>query len=133
MPVELEQFTLVPKLRCFERVGGRDGSICGHPARWMRPDTAICVGGYFCDTHRKVGDLPIAADAPFRRVRLTVDVLMSGASWSAPIAHSEALGRLDRAVRAVGGWLDVKLVTSTIGRASPSAVRRAPPADHGEP
>jgi hypothetical protein len=124
--VELEEFMLVPRLRCFEQVAIRDGGICGRPARWMRIDRAVLRPTYFCDTHRKAADEVIPADAPFRRVRLTVEVLMAGASWTPAIAHAEAVERLERVVRAGGGWLDVKMVTSTSGRASPQAVRRRP-------
>ena len=97
----------------------------------MAPGDRVGAGAFFCDAHRRGDNVPIAPTAPYRRVRLTVEVLMGGASWMPSAAHLEAVARLERAVDAVGGWLDVKLVTSTIGCPSRAAVRRAPPVRPG--
>jgi hypothetical protein len=93
----------------------------------MAEHTTIGMGGYYCDAHRPGGAVRIPDDALLRRVRLTVEVLLGGASWDHTIAQAEALARLERGIRLLGGYLDVKQVTSQIGRGGRLALK-----EHGE-
>jgi len=89
--------------------------ICGEAASWVRP----CVAGvpaYFCDVHRRSGDMPIAVAAIVRRISIVVEVCFNGTAPGRLEAEGEALARLHDAVAAVGGALSLHSVTSDIGR-----------------
>ena len=120
--VGLEQFTLTPAPRCYGRLLSGAAGICGSRAQWMEPNTAAGIGAFYCDFHHRPCDVPIASTAPIRRVRVTLDVFLAGASWSVAEAHDEAVARVARAVEPVGAYLDVKLVTSIIGQPRVSAL-----------
>jgi len=101
-----------PQIRCYARQGSALGSLCGAPARWRRPGRLWFEDAFFCDAHRSESDLAIAGDVVVRRVRLSVDVLMTGASMTAPEAQIEAGRQLERAVESIGGRLEVTGVHS---------------------
>jgi hypothetical protein len=121
--LKTEDFVLVPEPGCHFPIESRPGHVCGTRAKWMAENTAIGAGGYYCDAHRPAGAVRIPDDALIRRVRLTVDVLLGGASWDTTIAQAEALARLERGVRLLGGYLDVKQVMSQVGRGSLQAFK----------
>ena len=120
----LVDFTLAPTPRCYYRGENAPREICGRPAICMAPATAVNVAAFFCALHRRADSVPIAATTPYRRVRLTIEILLGGASASPEAAHSEAVAWLERVVEARGGWLDVRAVTSEIGCPGRSAIRR---------
>jgi hypothetical protein len=75
---------------------------------------------FFCDDHRRSGVVPIAADAPFRRVSLTIEVLLSAAALTPTAAHREAIELANRALADVGAVFSLIECVSTIGRAGQS-------------
>src|SRR2546430_866602 len=101
-----------PQIRCYARRGSAFGSLCGAPARWRRPGRIWFEDAFFCDDHRSEFDLEIDGDVVVRRVRLSVDVLLTGASMTAPEAQIEAGRQLERAVASIGGRLEVTGVSS---------------------
>jgi hypothetical protein len=72
--------------------------------------------GYFCGWHRASTDEPIAANGQFRRVSVTVQVLLAGASWMPREAENEAVERLRAAVERVGGVSSLVSATSHVVR-----------------
>ncbi len=110
---------LAPPLRCCQRVGSSPARICGELARWQRPGNYWFATEYFCDEHRAPTDTEIAGERIFRRVRVTCDVLFAAVDVNAPIAQTEALARLEQAVQAAGGVLDVERVISNVVKWEP--------------
>jgi hypothetical protein len=120
----IPQCTIGPPLRCCYRDVGRPGGFCGDLAVAKRPGSLYFAPLYFCGVHRLPADVPIAGERVFRRVRLSLDVLLAAIDPAAPVAQAEALERLELAVKALGGEMDVLRVTS-------SFVRWTPPAGQG--
>jgi hypothetical protein len=111
-----------PPARCYQEVGGSELAICGRIAKWKRPGSAFFEDEYFCDEHHNSGDVLITGAHAIRRVRLSVDVLLAGVNTAAPIAQTEAVARIEAAVRTIGGVLDIHGVRSSIVRyAAPPA------------
>jgi hypothetical protein len=71
---------------------------------------------FVCDQHRSDSDVAIAGDVVVRRVRLQVDVLLTGTSPDKTAAQLEAFARLDRLVRQLGGFLELGAVSAQIVR-----------------
>jgi hypothetical protein len=113
--------SIVPPLRCYFRPELLGAPICGHFAHWMRPGNHWFDPEYFCDEHRGPIDVLAPAEHVFRRVRLELHVLLSAAALNVTPAHTEALARLEAAVRAAGGVLDVQGVRSMVVRSSAHA------------
>ena len=111
--------TIAPPLRCCARLEQHPRRICGELARWKRPGNYWFATQFFCDAHRETSDLAIAGERIFRRVRITCDVLMAGVDVNPPIAQTEALARLEQAVQAAGGLLDVEAVRSSVVKWTP--------------
>lgn len=111
--------TIAPPLRCYHRTGNSLQPFCGHAASWMRPGRDWFSVEYFCNLHHETCDVAIPAEHAFRRVRLTVDVLLAGVSINSPIAQGEAVAQLEAAVQSIGGVLDVSRVLSTVVCSSP--------------
>ena len=84
---------IAPPVRCFHRDGSSPGFPCGELARWERRGNHWFATEYFCDAHRAPADLEIPDVHAFRRIRINVDVYMSGTSVNAPMAHTEAIVR----------------------------------------
>lgn len=116
---ELAAFAVRPPLRCFEIVDLRTGARCGELAVWSRPTNGARPLGYFCSAHSFPTDEPIQDDAPFRRVGITLDVLFAGVSWDRSKAHAEAVERLEAAVQALGGVINLQTCRSQVGRIGP--------------
>lgn len=106
-------------MRCYFRHGNLDRPICGELARWERPGRDWFAAEYFCDAHRGPADIGIPGEHVLRRVRINVDVLLAGCAVNAPLAHVEALAKLEAAVRSVGGCLDVNHIGSHVVKSCP--------------
>lgn len=109
-------FAVSPTLRCYHVEGNSIRFVCGAPARWREPGQHWFGDSFFCDVHRKPTDVLVEADVAIRRVRITCDVFLAGTNIRAPQAQAEAVARLERAIAAAGGILDVHGVLSTVGR-----------------
>jgi hypothetical protein len=107
--------------------------FCGAPATSKRPGSQWFAEQFFCAAHAQPIDVPIAGERVFRRVRLSADVLFAAVDANPPMAQAEALERLERAIEAVGGLLDVSRVTSGFVRWTPPAGRSARPTAAGDP
>lgn len=112
---------IAPPARCYFRLGDSSSTICGNFARWLRPGNHWFDPEYFCDLHRASSDIAIPSEWVFRRVRFELEVLITAAALNPSPAHTEALARLDAAVKAAGGVLDVHGVRSSVVRACPQA------------
>jgi hypothetical protein len=108
--------SVCPPLRCYERITSSPLHVCGRIAAWKRPGAPLFGEAFFCDHHAQAGDVPIGGEQLARRVRIRLDVLLSGAAQLAPLCHTEAAARLEAAVIDIGGLLDVHDVTSNIVR-----------------
>lgn len=113
--------SIAPPLRCYFRPKIPGAPICGEFAHWMRPGNHWFDPEYFCDQHREPIDVLVPAEHVFRRVRFELQVLVSAAALNVTPAHTEALARLEAAVRAAGGVLDVQAVRSVVVRSSAQA------------
>lgn len=80
----------------------------------MRPARGAFQPGYFCADHRSHGDVPIPVEGEFRRVRLTLEVWLAGASWMPAEAEAEAEARLQLAIARAGGISAAVACTSAI-------------------
>lgn len=109
-------FTVSTPRRCFGHDPIRPGQACGRPALWMLEPTLGNAAQFFCDAHRRSGVVPIALDAPYRRVSVTLEILVSAAELTPAAAHQEAVALLVDAVTRVGGVPSLMYLTSTIGR-----------------
>jgi len=108
-----------PPHRCGRIVSNRPKSFCGALAAWLRAGNALFDDAYFCDAHRSVSDVPIPDTTVVNRVRLSVRVLFAGVSPLLTEARAEAVERLQRAVAAAGGVLQVEDVGSSLVRYGP--------------
>jgi hypothetical protein len=122
----LPTFVIAPPLRCHHHELGSPRVICGELATRQRKSAHWFDIRYFCERHATATDAPIAGDQFFRLVRFNLDVLLAGCSIAHNIAHTEALQRLEAAIAAAGGIVDVEWVRSTFGRYSPAPARGVP-------
>jgi hypothetical protein len=122
-----------PPARCYFRAAFPHGSVCGEIATVARPGNHWFATEYFCDRHRGPADVSIAAVHVFRRVRLSLDVLFAGVHYNAPIAHTEAVARIERALLPIGGLLDIKGVSSSVVKSSPEPGRAGAIGAVGDP
>jgi|GEM_PF-3598146 len=109
---------IAPPPRCYHRLESPAGGICGELARWLRPGRDWFAVSYFCDAHRLDGDQLVPVEHVFRRVRVLADLLITGVATNAPLAQTEAVARLEAAIRAAGGVLDVHGVRSYMVRSA---------------
>jgi hypothetical protein len=123
-------FSVKPPARCMTEVEPSAHQKCGELATVIRRGGKWFADSFHCSKHREPTDLAIAGDYMVRRVRVTCDVLLAGVDDREGICKAEAAARLAAAVAAAGGVLDVKMVTSQIGRysspAGASGVKTAP-------
>ena len=105
-----------PPLRCFWIEGKDRYAICGNRAAWRRPGLHWFDDAFFCDAHRSEIDMPIVGECVVRRLRISADVFLSGASMADPFARAEALGRLGHAVVAADGILELTWIQSSVVR-----------------
>ena len=110
---------IAPPPRCFSRGIDRCGPVCGELASHMRRGRDWFNTEYFCGQHAAPGDEPIPPEHIFRRVRVFCDVYFAGVAVSAPVSHTEAVARLEAAVRAAGGAIEVHEVRSHVVQSAP--------------
>jgi len=125
---------VVPPLRCQHQNQNRGDVLCGRPAEWMRPGTAALPPRYFCGWHKRKTDVAVPETGVFRRVSVTVQVLISGASWTPRVAESEAVEQVRAAVERVGGVSSLVSATSHVVRWAlrPPVGEAIAVGDHGE-
>jgi hypothetical protein len=107
-----DKFTLVdiaaaPLLRCSELLSSYSPYLCGRPAPWMGNTGPNRTPAFHCDAHRHLADAPIAAGVTFVQVEIAARVRLAVAAGAAHLGQSDALVLLERAVRDVGGLLEV--------------------------
>lgn len=124
-------FVYRPKLRCYSMQGGSKRLPCGRLAYWMRSSALPHDVMFLCDACREAGDVPVAEDAPFRRVTLMLEIHLAGASRSVGAAHTEAVTRAEEALQSLGGMVTVASVTSQVGRLAGRDVRPGAPRKKG--
>lgn len=118
-------FAIVPPIRCCELVDGVRRVFCSELAVVRRPGATYWFDEFFCLEHAAPSDVPIEREPTFRRVHLVCDVYFAGVSVQPAIAQTEAVARLEAAVREFGGLVTVQAARSTIGRGTaPHGVRR---------
>jgi len=76
--------------------------------------------------------IPIPAGVEYRRVSVTLEILLCGAPGGAAVAHAEAVERLERAIGAVGGVNNLHAGRSQVGQSSSPVGARRPPVGRGE-
>jgi hypothetical protein len=117
---EMPMFSVDTPRRCFGLDRDATSSICNRRACWMLAPVNGAAASFYCDLHRRQGVVPIALDVPFRRITLTVDVLLSASSLMSAAAHQEAVATILDALVEAGAVPNLVAITSTIGRFSPS-------------
>ena len=110
-----------PPLRCFSRRQDPPGEICDWEATFVRHSRAGVPPTFLCSAHSQSGDEPITDDVVFRLVSVTLEVRMCGVSHVPGFAHSEALARLERAIAAAGGVINLHACRSQLARLEPQA------------
>lgn len=118
-------FAVQPPPRCFTEVGLPGSKACGELATVRRRSDRWFGDTFHCDLHAEENDHRIQGAFVLRRVRVTCDVYIAGTDERQGAAQLEAVGRLTSAIGEAGGVLDVKLVSSTIGRYSKLDEREA--------
>lgn len=116
-------WSVVPPPRCHRPTGPLPRKFCGELASWKVPGNAIFSDLYFCDAHKPRDCQPIDFVGVLRRVTISGVVYFAGVSRFKSQAEAEAVERLDAAVRAAGGILDVLGSYSRMGLARPVALR----------
>ena len=108
---EYPRFAVMPAPRCFHP-GDESGSPgrWGAAAGWHRP-APLYASGFFCDIHRRDGDVPLAGHELVERVSLTVEVLFAGAATTLIVARRLGL-------RAVGIELSEPYAAMAVERLS---------------
>ena len=107
---DVAQFAVRPPLRCFYQYSTSQKSLCGAAACWFRPGPRFELTGFYCRAHHRIGDVPIPDDVLFRRVAVSLEILLSAA------AGTDALARgLARVVERLGGLVNLHAVTSVVG------------------
>jgi len=117
-----------PPLRCFFLDGDRLGQVCARDAVFVRPSSAGVAPQFFCAEHSRDGDEPVTDDVVFRLVSITLEVRLCGINHVPGFAHSEALSRLELAIAAAGGVINLHACRSQLARLEPQAPIGAQPA-----
>jgi hypothetical protein len=86
---------------------------------------------FACSVHALRGDEPITDEAIFRLVSVTMEVRLCGAGESPGMAHAEALSRLEEAIAAAGGVINLHACRSLLARAEPQPARGPQPPGRG--
>lgn len=128
---DVANFSLAPPLRCGELLGNSPRTWCGAPASHFRPRVSEFPDGYFCASHARPGDQPIADSFLFRRVSVQLEVLLAGVTWQPGDADHEAVELLNRVIERAGGLVNLRTVTSAVGRYSPPAPQTRGPKPRG--
>jgi hypothetical protein len=117
-------FTISPAMRCFHCEASSPRVICGELATRRRRGEFWFDDSFFCDAHARPTDEPISGECIFHRFRFNADIIIAGCSLKPDLAYDEALRRLEAAIAAVGGILDVQMCGKQFGRYSPASERR---------
>jgi hypothetical protein len=108
--------SVTPVLRCFHRGHTGDFLPCGKPAAWMRAGRDWFTDAYYCTDHRLATDVAAVPSLAVRRVRVRVEVYLSGVDGSAPSAQAEGAARVQQALEAIGALVDMQQVASSFVR-----------------
>jgi len=92
------------------------GTYCGAPAVQLLRGNHWFDDAFRCAKHAESGGVALSAPVAVRRVRMRVDVLLAGVTMNDPAARGEAVARLQSAVAAIGGIVEVEDVRSAVGR-----------------
>jgi hypothetical protein len=106
-----------PPIRCCFLKIGASLHWCAAPAtrqRLVRPDLAPL---FLCAAHALTSDEPIADDAPFPLVVVTLEVRLCGVTAEPSRAHAEAVDALETAVASIGGVINLHACRSMTARA----------------
>lgn len=117
--VHYPECSVKPPHRCGHQFKSTPRIFCGAPAAWLRAGNAVFDDAYFCDAHRGFSDVPIPETTIVNRVWLSVRVLFAGVSPLAPDARHEAVERLQAAIAAAGGVVQVEGIGSSLVRYGP--------------
>jgi len=112
---EVTPFTIIPAPRCCEITSSSPLVICNRPASWMPILAPSGVTPFRCELHKQAGDTAIAGIAIVRRLSVVSQIVLASAVESDLLAKAEALARLERGVRAVGGILSLHTVHARTG------------------
>jgi hypothetical protein len=107
---------VVPKMRCWNREHDSMPVFCGALASAMRPGSSLFSTKYFCESHRTETDIAIPSDIVFRRVNITLSVLVAGVSMHAPTAQVEAVNLVKDALASAAMVVTVLEVDSLVCR-----------------
>lgn len=121
-------FALCPPPRCRSGLEKPHGHACGQVASWMVVGTFWLDTVFYCNAHRPENAAPMAGDQVVRRIHVTCEVFLAGVDMREPMARAEAVGRLEAAITAAGGALDIRGVTSTVGRYPAASIAQGLPA-----
>lgn len=113
------RFASCPTPRCYATVGNSSRNKCGALAAWKVAGGWWFEDEFFCDVHRPASAVMLVGDRVMRRVRIRGSVLIAGVSMNSPIAHTEAVARLQAVLAELGAVLDIEDVSSTVGLAAP--------------
>lgn len=76
---------------------------------------ALGVTAFWCDAHKQPGATAIAGVPVVRRVSVVGQIVLTSAVETDLIARAEALARLDRGIRSIGGLLNLHVITCHTG------------------
>ena len=113
---EFPRFVVDLPARCAHWLDPAGTSVCGNLAVASRPGVRLIADRFFCAAHRVDSDVEIPADRVVRRVRVAALIDFAAVVPSAGLGQTEAVKRLQDAVTAAGGVLNVLEVSSTVGR-----------------
>ena len=98
----------------------------------MRSGSSAPLPLFLCETHHRDGDVPIPADAVFRRHTILIEVHLAGASANDGVSRTEAVTRIESLLAPLGGLVTVVSITSQVGRlARPASLAPRRPGREG--
>jgi hypothetical protein len=109
-------FTVKPPLRCFGRREFARDQFCGARACWMRPSMHGGIVQFFCDRCKGSTDVPIADDAIYRRLTVSLDVMFAAVDLVPSTARAEVVARLEQLLQHAGGVICLHGITEQVGR-----------------
>lgn len=113
---DVPRFQVRPSLRCYCQVKDSEVRVCGRLATWERAAAAGQLSTFYCDEHHEPTDRPVRGDLVIRAVEVRADVTFVATAQQPNMALTEAVARLELAVREVGGVLQVLGAHTEIGR-----------------
>ena len=113
--VSIPRFTMLPAPRCCVMTSSSPIVICNRIAKWMPVLGPSGITPFWCDVHKEGGATPIAGVTIVRRISVVGQIVLSSQVGVDELARAEAIARLDRGIRAVGGLLNLHVVTAQTG------------------